>query len=135
MSTPVFPYKKGTILAIAGKTNHLHIICSDIFFSADRGAHSVIAVNITSIKDGLTYDDSCVLHAGEHPFIKHPSYVYYKEAVIYKVELLQQRIKKGEVFIKEDVSDPVFERIIEGFKNSKFVSRKMKKALVAAGVL
>lgn len=135
MNNIAFPYKKGTMIAIAGKINHLHVICSDIFFSSQKGALSVLAVNVSSVKEGLPYDNSCVLKAGDHPLIKHESYVYYKEAVVYKVDLLRQRIEEGEVVIQEDVTEKVFERIIDGFRTSEFVNRQTIKALKEAGIL
>lgn len=135
MTFPNFPCKRGTILAIAGKINHLHVICSDIYFSAQKGAYSVLAVNITSVPNDSPFDDACVLEAGDHPFIKHKSYVYYKEAVVYKVDLLQQKIQTKEVVIREDVTNEVFEKIINGFKISSFVNRKIRKALKECGIL
>ena len=68
-------------------------------------------------------------------FTKHQSYVYYKEAVVYKVDLLRQRIEEGEVVIQEDVTEEVFERIIDGFRTSEFVNRQTIKALKEAGIL
>ena len=60
--------------------------------------NKVEIVLIANSEYKCAYDSSCVLRPGDHPFIRPPSYLYYKEAVIYKVDLLQQRIEDGEVF-------------------------------------
>ena len=80
--TEFCPNAKATILAIAGKIDHLHIICTKQFFYKDTGAQSVLAVNVSSIREKGTYDGTCVLRAGDHPFITHDSYIRYKDAVV-----------------------------------------------------
>lgn len=54
--TEFIPEKKGTILSIAVKINHLHVICTNQFFCADIGAMAIIAVNISSIKENGVYE-------------------------------------------------------------------------------
>ena len=54
--TEFCPNAKATILAIAGKIDHLHIICTKQFFYKDTGAQSVLAVNVSSIREKGTYD-------------------------------------------------------------------------------
>lgn len=46
------PRKRETFLSIAGKTNHLHIICTNPFFNRETGEISVLAVNISSVRQG-----------------------------------------------------------------------------------
>ena len=48
---------------------------------------------------------------------------------------MRQRIEEGEVVIQEDVTEEVFERIIDGFRTSEFVNRQTIKALKEAGIL
>ena len=47
--TEFCPNAKATILA--GKIDHLHIICTKQFFYKDTGAQSVLAVNVSSIRE------------------------------------------------------------------------------------
>lgn len=121
------PDEKGAILAIAGKINHLHIICSKQFFNKDAGAMSVLAVNVSSVRPEAQFDDTCVLHAGDHPFIVHDSYVRYKDAVVMKVERILSAIDSGEITVLEEVSDDVFERVLAGFEKSIHTKTKIKK--------
>lgn len=127
--TEFVPNEKGAILAIAGKINHLHVICTKQFFYTGTGANSVVAVNVSSIRAGAEYDSACVLHAGDHPFIRHESYVRYKDAVVMKFESLLAKIESNEIKVLDNVSDEVFERILAGFEKSENTARKIKKLM------
>lgn len=120
---------KATILAIAGKIDHLHIICTKQFFYKDTGAQSVLAVNVSSIREKGTYDGTCVLRAGDHPFITHDSYIRYKDAVVMRVEKLISAVNSGEITVMENVSDEVFGRILAGFEKSEYTKTNIKKLL------
>lgn len=121
------PREKGTILSIAGKVDHLHIICTNSFFYKKTGARSVLAVNITSVKEHGMVDPACILHAGDHPFIKHDSYVRYKDPVIFKIEALLAKIEAKEITVLQDVTEEVFKQVIDGFNKSEVVSGKIRK--------
>lgn len=127
--TEFVPHEKGTILSIAGKIDHLHVICTRQFFYQEKGEQAVIAVNVSSIKEGASYDGTCVLRAGDHPFIRHDSYVRYKDAVAMSVEGLTKKIEANEISVLEDVSDEVFQRVFDGFAKSEFTKTKIKKLL------
>lgn len=127
--TEFCPEEKATILAIAGKIDHLHVICTKQFFYKKTGANSVLAVNVSSIREGTTFDEACVLHAGDHSFITHDSYVRYKDAVVMRVDRILSAVESGEITVMEHVSDEVFQRILSGFDKSKHTRTKIKKLL------
>lgn len=58
------PYKKGTVLALSGRIDHLHVICNDPVHYPIDGCDCVLAVNISSVKLGVPYDATCILRAG-----------------------------------------------------------------------
>lgn len=63
---------------------HLFIVVLDEY---DNG-YSIICpcVMVSSWKDNPKLDDpACILDAGEHEFIKHKSYIAYKEVVLFDV--------------------------------------------------
>jgi hypothetical protein len=33
----------------------------------------ILLLSVSTIREGVPYDDACVLDVGEHEFIKHPS--------------------------------------------------------------
>ena len=41
---------------------------------------SFVAVNMTSVKDGHPFDDSCIVLPGEHPFVRMKTEMYYLKA-------------------------------------------------------
>jgi len=66
---------KGTILIPANSASHLHFVCNDPVFYPNKGKECVFLVNISSIKQGISHDTSCLLDVGDHPFIKTKFYI------------------------------------------------------------
>lgn len=123
------PWKRNTILSVAGKTNHLHIICTEPFFNKETGEMSVLAVNISSVREGSPYDDTCILHAGDHPFVKHDSYVRYRDAVAMRVSRIRFAIETQEISVLDRLDDDIFSQVIGGFQKSEQTKTKIKKML------
>lgn len=112
------PYRKGTILAPSGRAEHLHIICNDPVFYPINDCFCVLAVNISSLKDGVPHDPTCILQRGDHDFIKHDSYVVYERAVIWRVDNIIRKYDNGEIRARQDISEHVFNKILLGFEIS-----------------
>lgn len=119
--------KKGTILVPSGSANHLHFICCDPVYYPNLGRDCVLGVNISSINDGTEYDHSCILDAGDHPFIKHPSYVYYRKADIFGSESISRNVAEGNFSIHDPCSDQAFNKILQGFESSNELRFKIKR--------
>lgn len=126
MTELYIPMKKGTILIPTGPDEHLHFICSDVVFYPITSKDSVLLVNISSIKDGTDYDKTCILNKGDHPFIKHESYVYYYKAGIFSSNNISQCVAQGDYRIHAPCSDNTFNRILAGFQISEEVSGKIR---------
>ncbi len=122
--TEYSPTKKGTVLIPSGSKDHLHFICSDPVFYPRTGKESVLVVNISSIKPDIEHDTSCVLDVGDHPFITHPSYVYYLKADIFSTENIARNVADGYFDTHEDCGDKTFTRILAGFEISDDVRPK-----------
>ncbi|WP_370548264.1 hypothetical protein NMD69_03765 [Edwardsiella tarda] len=84
-------------------------------------------MNISSIKNGVPYDDSCVLNTGDHDFIKHPSYVVYAEAIIWRVDNMIKKQSEGDIITHQDMPETTFSRILDGFDISDEVKPKNLK--------
>ncbi|OIR24491.1 hypothetical protein BGC33_10720 [Bathymodiolus thermophilus thioautotrophic gill symbiont] len=82
----------------------------------------IVTVNLSSYKTSFD-DKSCVLDKGDHPFIKHKSYIVYHRSEILKATQLEN------ITIRqlEQVADDVFRRIIQGLLQSKQTPNKVKK--------
>ncbi len=121
------PYRRGTVLAPVGGLNHLHVVCNDPVFYGYNACDSVLTVNITSIHESQPHDPACVLNQGEHPFIQHPSYVYYADAVIWKVPSVINRQQSGELIPKQDLEEEIFQRVLNGFEISDHTIKRVLK--------
>ncbi|MFM8333248.1 MAG: hypothetical protein ACKN9T_16335 [Candidatus Methylumidiphilus sp.] len=121
------PFRKGSLLIPTGPCQHLHIICNDPVFYPAKATLCFLAVNISSIDPLLTHDASCILKPGDHPFITHDSFVYYKKADIFGATTTARRIAEGDITIHDPFDDAVFERILTGFSLSKEALPKIKK--------
>lgn len=120
-----FLYRAGTILAPAGNINHLHIICNDPVFYPINGAISVLAVHISTVRGSPRYDGTCILRQGDHPFIRHDSFVYYQNATILKVERANVLFEERTLVPMEKLREEVFKRVLDGFSQSEKVTRRV----------
>lgn len=89
----------------------------------------VIMVSVTSIKPDYPYDPACVIKAGEHPFVTHDSYVYYRDPRIESVAHVQAMVDQAVWQSKEPCSPELLERIRTGLMSSTRVPRYIKKLL------
>lgn len=122
------PYRKGTVLALSGRTDHLHVICNDPVHYPIDGCDCVLAVNISSIKNGVPFDSTCVLKLGDHPFVKHDSYVVYERAVIWKVGNVDKYVAAGSIKpYADDMPETIFNRILAGFNISDDVEPRVQR--------
>ncbi|WP_216822556.1 hypothetical protein [Shewanella sp. WE21] len=87
----------------------------------------MLAVNITSITPVIPHDQSCILKAGDHEFVKHDSYVYYRKADIFSAEKIVNALNDGSFIIHADFDEDTFGKILNGFEVSTEVSYKNKR--------
>lgn len=95
------------MLVPSGPTDHLFIVCND---TCKLGAN--LFVNISSVVDPC--DTTCVLDVGDHPFIRHPSFVFYARAVVISVESLQRGFEQSRITPQDDLAEEVFQRVVDG---------------------
>ncbi|MDH2299655.1 hypothetical protein [Cobetia sp. 29-18-1] len=121
--------RRGTLLILSGPVKHLHIVMNDPVVNPITGHLSVLLVNISSIPESGLYDSTCILTPENcsHAFVKRPSYVYYREAVIKSVEGISQKVSLGEFSPHEDFPEDAFRLVLTGFHESEFVTRKILK--------
>src|SRR6056297_2327314 len=101
---------------------HLKIVISD-----PDAEDMVLVVSVSSIPQRYRHDDSCELFVGDHPWIKHPSFIAYNHcAELDRTKILSEHFS-GEIILKEDISEELLLRIQEGAKRTKFLAQKYKK--------
>ena len=118
-------HRGATLLLDAHGGLHLHVILNDPACIENYGTEvQVVIVSVTSIKVGKEYDDTVVLSPGDHPFIKHPSYVAYRFAQIKPANLVAQLGKEH-----SPISDSLMAKIIQGALKSGKTRMYIKEAL------
>ncbi len=120
------PLQKGTILLLSGAKEHLFFICNDPVFYPPLVKETFLAVNLTSITDLSETDTTCLLDSGDHPFIRHPSYIFYRRADIFGAETIIQQVTAGDIRVHQPCENNVFQRILNGFALSPHVRPKIK---------
>ena len=73
---------------------------------------------VTTIYEDKIHDPACILDIGDHPFIKHKSYISYRGAEIASAHKIDKFLRSGYYKPKEDFSDIVLDRIVNGLFNS-----------------
>lgn len=127
-------FERGTLLILSGPANHLHIIMNDPVYSHEHGYDGVLVVNISSIKPDIFHDDTCILEAGSHPFVRWPSWAVYKQAVVMDASRLDDKVDGGEIVVHTPVSLSVFAQVRAGFDASRHVAIKIKRFLRQHGL-
>ncbi|HHA1934672.1 hypothetical protein ACEV60_21430 [Enterobacter ludwigii] len=120
------PVKKGSILLLSGPKEHIYFICNDPVFYPQLARDSFLAVNLTSVGGGYEIDHSCLLDVGDHPFVKHPSYIFYQRAQIFGVDTVMRQVIAGDIRTHQPCEDDTFRRILSGFDISPYVNPKIK---------
>ncbi|GAB3362746.1 hypothetical protein GCM10027395_23850 [Giesbergeria sinuosa] len=74
-------------------------------------------------------DDSCLLKPGDHPFIRHDSFIDYRFTRLEQAEHVEARVAEGVFDVKESCSPDLIRRIIEGALKSPRIPREYKMIL------
>lgn len=121
------PLRRATLLIPSGPNDdlarkHLFILLTDPCSEAEGTEKSVLLVSLSTVRDKIPHDGSCLLHPGDHAFVKTTSYVVYQRARIETANKLLEGVKQG-LLVPQDTIDPgVFARICKGLEESRFTS-------------
>lgn len=125
--------KGNTLLVPSGPQNgqrHLFALMLDpVKIDGYGEKRCVLLACVTSVKEGLPFEDLCILKPGDHPFIEHDSYVDYRFTRLEAVGHLESRIQEGVFVVKDPCSPDTIKRIIQGALLSKRISREYKRIL------
>lgn len=86
-----------------------------------------LIVNVSTLRPGA--ETTCVLSQGEHPFLKHISYVRYSSAREVKVSELQNAVKIGLLKPHQAASTTLLQKIRAGAWVSPHLPRKLRALL------
>ncbi len=104
---------------------HLWVILSDPAVYPE----CVVIVNLSS-SSNKRYDPACNLKQGDHWFVRHPSFVYYRGAKV----LTSQKLEEANISHKTSVSSEVLARIREGAGKTDRLPRHIKQHLIEQGI-
>lgn len=102
---------------------HLHIVLCDPQNLTGYLDRSCLLVSATTIRPKVPYDESCILREGDHEFIKHDSYVYYKQISSAHTEKSILKNINSNIYVpKSPLSIDIMKRVLNGLRESDFVS-------------
>lgn len=119
-------FKKGTLLIPSGPSHdpdrmHLFIICND---TCSGGKNLIVPVSSWTNE---FCDDTCKLDVGDHPFIRKPSYIFYRKTELMNASDLDRGIEAGVFEQREEVSTSIYLRVRSGIIASPQTKRKYKR--------
>lgn len=115
-----------TLLIPSGGCDHLHIVCCDPLNFPGRASNSCLLVNVSTTVPKC--DRTVVLNLGDHPFINHESFVFYKKAFTETASALQLHVATGFYKAHLPVDRSLVKRVIACMDTSDFTSGEMLSA-------
>lgn len=117
-----------TLLIPSGPAgNHLFVVLCDPVVLPGYGPNPcVVLVNVSTLREGIPHDATCILQAGCHPFVVAESYVRYRDARIYGDSELTERVAQGLFVPHQPMVQAVFASIRAGLFASPFTKREFK---------
>jgi hypothetical protein len=86
----------------------------------------VLIVPILSFIENLS-DETCILSYSEHPFLKHKSFVSYRNARVERADQLENGVAQGLFLPHEELNGQTFLRVRNGVCKSEFTAKKIKQ--------
>lgn len=96
----------------------------------DPQTGEAIMVNLTTQRPHS--DSTTILQPGEHPFVVRPTVVFYADARLVEVRLLENGLRQGIGRKHERLSAEILHRIQVGLLVSPFTPEKIKRAFSEA---
>ena len=84
-------------------------------------------VNVSTLRPNA--ETTCIVHPGEHPFIKHDSYVRYGSGRAVKVADLAEAVKEGLLKPHQPADKALLEKARAGAKASPLLAGELRTLL------
>lgn len=104
---------------------HLHVVLVN-----PNSFGMVIWVCACSVKSGIYYDDSCILQANSHEFIKSKSFVAYNFTSSVHSEHIRKMVEKHYYIKQPDVTFDILESICEGLKSTEEAPKGVRRSFL-----
>lgn len=124
------PVRRATLLIPSGPEHdpdrkHLFILLTDPFGRLEEDEKQVLMVSTSTVRTGMFHDPTCLLFPGDHPFIKHDSFVSYRTARIEEAGKLVRGVKSGALIPKGSMEGEIVARICKGLTESRHTPLKI----------
>ena len=128
-----FVVRRATLLIPSGTVDdperrHLFICLTDPV----NEERDTLLVSVSSVRPGLPHDSTCRLFAGDHPFIRHDSFVAYRLMRIEPAAALERGVQNGVLLPREILDGGLFARVCKGLTESRFVTPAILDFYLAA---
>jgi hypothetical protein len=101
-----------------GELKHLFVVCSGSCGPPDMR----VIVSISSVRPGKFHDQTCPVVAGEHDFVVHESFVFYRHTELKSATDLRRFLETGYYTPKQALSAELLDRVLRGFRQSRFTA-------------
>jgi hypothetical protein len=114
----------------SGAGKHLFAVILGPLLIENRGnTNHYILVNFSTVHPDDNHDPACELQAGDHPNIRHASYVFYRKAMIEREDDVLKAIRLGTHKLATPCSANLLAKIKAGALASLQTSREIKGLL------
>jgi hypothetical protein len=100
-------------------TPHLWIVVT----RPDPEFHLCAIVSVTTLRNSK--DQTVILRAGDHPFIRHDSTIFYGDAMIVDARRLESEFAAGLALVREKCSAATLKLVQDGVLASPFTRPKI----------
>ena len=119
----------GDTFRLRGLDDHLIIIISE----PARGPERIVTANFTSWRPDK--DQSCLVEAGEHSFVKKRSCVEYRRDKLMTLSQYDAHMASGRLTAHDPVSQALLNRILRGAAKSPYIPLGNRQILVDQGLI
>ncbi|MBF0311549.1 MAG: hypothetical protein HQL56_18715 [Magnetococcales bacterium] len=86
----------------------------------------MLLVSVSSVgKAGSWHDTTCILNQGDHPFVKHQSFVFYTRSRNENANKVVKGVKGGSFVPQDPLDQEVYERICGGMSVSPYTPKNI----------
>jgi len=117
--------RKGTILIPSGPSHdpnrkHLFVVCTEPCEN-----ESQLIVPVSTVTNSLC-DQTCIIQAHEHGFLRHESFAFYRKSRVEPREALLTGVQNKLFVPHDDMNAQTFLRVFNGICRSPETPRKIK---------
>lgn len=115
------------ILEDGGNGKHLWLVIAHARNCPNHGDQNIMIVNFTSHKSGC--DESCVLHPGDHPYIKKATIINYLDMKLIKNSILQDDVDNHRIEQRQRVNPVIIRKIADGAMVSPHTTPRQRRLI------